>query len=195
MVVSYSGRRAAQGQAGTRPAGPVEAGVDASAGGHTGPRHRGPGQAVAGGRRAGGEQQCLPWGVRNERPTRHGRRPAERSTTRRPRPPRGAGTRGAAGPGGGQAEQGGRDGGPWTTGTGARSGPAASFSLTRPCRRTRRRRGAGEHDGVDRHRLLPTRLDPGADRSARQTRLTATWFSLMVLHPNDRRALFRGCSP
>lgn len=84
---------------------------------------------------------------------------------------------------------------PWTTGTGARNGPAASFSLTRPCRRTRRRRGAGEHDGVDRHRLLPTHLDPGADRSARQTRLTATWFSLMVLHPNDRRALFRGCSP
>ncbi|MEU5510809.1 hypothetical protein [Streptomyces fungicidicus] len=61
--------------------------------------------------------------------------------------------------------------------------------------------GAHEKGGVEgqigyfRRNHLPARLDPGADRSARQNQLTAAWFSLMVLDPNDRQALFRGCSP
>ncbi len=42
--------------------------------------------------------------------------------------------------------------------------------------------------GTDSYRLAGTR----ARADAPQGRLTAAWFSLMVLHPKDRQALFRG---
>lgn len=74
----------------------------ASTGGRTGPRHGGPGQAVAGGRPPGGEQQFVLLGESgtSARPTTAGDRPT-RSPTRRPQPPSGAGTRGCLRGGGG----------------------------------------------------------------------------------------------